>query len=100
MVTIISSPYARKGELWELYRRHYGPDGDPGILVAQGTSRDFNPSLDEKVVKRALERDESAARAEYFAEFRTDLEGFASIEEVRACITPGIKERRPENRNA
>jgi hypothetical protein len=99
-VIIISSPYARRGEVWELYRRHFGPDGDPGILVAQGTSRDFNPELDEKVVKRALERDESAARAEYFAEFRTDLEGFASIEEVRACITPGIKERAPENRNA
>jgi hypothetical protein len=100
MVTIISSPYARRGELWELYRRHYGADGDPAILVAQGTSMDFNPSLDPKVVKRALDRDEAAARAEYYAEFRSDLEGFANIEEVRACITPGIKERAPENRNA
>jgi hypothetical protein len=100
MVTIISSPYARKGELWELYRRHYGPDGDPAILVAQGTSRDFNPELDEKVVRRALERDESAARAEYFAEFRTDLEGYVALEEIRACVTPGTKERAPENRNA
>jgi hypothetical protein len=100
MVTIISSPYARRGEVWELYRRHYGPDGDPGILVAQGTSMDFNPSLDPKVVARAMERDEPAARAEYYAEFRCDLEGFANIEEVRACITPGIKERAPENRSA
>ena len=40
----ISSPYARRGALWETYRKDYGPDGDPAILVAQGTSRDFNPS--------------------------------------------------------
>ena len=29
-----SSPYARKGALWEAYRRHFGKDGDP-ILVWQ-----------------------------------------------------------------
>jgi hypothetical protein len=38
---IASSPYARRGELWEAFRRHYGPDGDPRILVAKGTSREF-----------------------------------------------------------
>jgi hypothetical protein len=36
----ISSPYARRGALWETYRRHYGPDGDPSILVAQGATRE------------------------------------------------------------
>jgi hypothetical protein len=41
----ISSPYARRGALWETYRRNYGPEGDPLILVAQGTSRDFNPNI-------------------------------------------------------
>jgi hypothetical protein len=41
----ISSPYSRRGEVWEAYRRHYGPDGDARVLVAQGASRDFNPSL-------------------------------------------------------
>jgi hypothetical protein len=99
-VIIISSPYARKGELWELFRRHYGPNGDPGILVARGTSMEFNPSLDPKVVARALDRDEATARAEYYAEFRSDLEGFVNLDVVRACITPGVHERPPENRNA
>lgn len=42
-LVIASSPYAKRGVLWETHRRHYGPDGDPLILVAQGTSRDFNP---------------------------------------------------------
>src|SRR5262249_52805151 len=35
---LISSPYARRGELWNIYRKHYGPRGDPLILVAQGAS--------------------------------------------------------------
>ena len=59
---IASSPYARRGELWETYRRHFGADGDPLILVAQGASRDFNPSLSQSVVDRALERDRSGER--------------------------------------
>jgi len=42
----ISSPYARRGALWDTYRLHYyGPSGDPKILVAQGATRDFNPDL-------------------------------------------------------
>jgi hypothetical protein len=36
---IVSSPYARRGELWNLYNRHFGPNGDPRILVAQAPSR-------------------------------------------------------------
>ena len=83
---IASSPYARRGVLWETHRRHYGPSGDKLILVAQGTSRDFNPSLPQSVVDRALERDRAAASAEYLAQFRTDIESFVSHEVVTACI--------------
>src|SRR4029077_10984021 len=35
---LISSPYARRGELWRLYDRYFGKVDDPLILVAQGTS--------------------------------------------------------------
>jgi hypothetical protein len=83
---IASSPYAKRGVLWETHRKHYGPDGDPLILVAQGSSRDFNPSLPQSVVDRALERDPAAASAEYLAQFRTDIESFVSYEVVQACI--------------
>jgi hypothetical protein len=83
---IASSPYAKRGVLWQTHKRHYGPDGDPLILVAQGTSRDFNPSLPQTVVDRALERDHAAACAEYLAQFRTDIETFVPYEVVQACI--------------
>jgi hypothetical protein len=90
---MISSPYARRGELWRTYQKCFGPKGDPRILVAQGASRTFNPSLPQSVVDRALERDEAAARAEYLAEFRRDISGYISIEAVNACVTKGLYER-------
>jgi hypothetical protein len=76
---IISSPYARRGELWSLYNRHFGMKGDPTILVAQGATRTFNPSLRQSVVDRAYDRDPTAAAAEYGAQFRTDVESFVSL---------------------
>jgi hypothetical protein len=93
----ISSPYARRGELWNTYRKHYGPEGsDPMILVAQGASRDFNPELPQSVVDKALDRDPLANRAEYLAEFRTDVESLLTIEAVEAVVTLGARELAPE----
>ena len=57
---MISSPYARRGELWRTYQRHFGPQGDPLVLVARGSSRTFNPMLAQGVVDRAMERDPRA----------------------------------------
>jgi hypothetical protein len=95
LLAIISSPHARRGETWELFRKHYGPDGDPLVLVAQGSSRDFNPSLPQSVVDRALERDPAAASAEFLAQWRTDLQQFVPLEIVEACVEPGCRERAP-----
>ena len=92
---VISSPYGRRGSLWETYQRHYGPDGDPRILVAQGESRALNPELSEEFVARQYERDPAAASAEYGAQFRVDVQGFLTIETVRRCTDP-VRERPPE----
>ena len=94
-LVIITTPYARRGETWGIYRRHYGPAGDPLILVAQGATRDFNPTLPQKVVDRAYERDPAAAAAEYDAIFRTDVESFVAREAVEACVSVGVRERAP-----
>jgi hypothetical protein len=83
---LASSPHARRGVLWDVFRRHYGPNGDPLILVAHGASRMLNPSLPQRVVDRALEKDRARAAAEYLAEFRTDIEGFVSLEIIEGCV--------------
>jgi hypothetical protein len=92
---VISSPYGKRGEMFKAYRQHYGPDGDSRILVAQGSSRDFNPSLSQAVVDRALERDPEQNVAEYLAQFRGDLEQYVSREAVEACVSIGVRERAP-----
>ena len=92
---VVSSPYARRGEVWNAFKRDFGPRGDPLILVAKGASRTFNPTLSEHVVARAYERDPGSAAAEYGAEFRTDIESFVSREAVDAAIVPGRLELPP-----
>jgi hypothetical protein len=92
---IASSPYAKRGVLWEVHKRHYGAGGDPLILVAQGTSRELNPSLPQSVVDRAMERDAASAEPEYLANFRTDLAAYIDREVVEACVARGVYERLP-----
>jgi hypothetical protein len=92
---LISSPYARRGELWTLYSKHFGQKGDPLLLVAQAASRVMNPSLSQSVVDRAMERDAASAAAEFGAEFRRDIESFVSIEAVQACVAEGTYEHAP-----
>ena len=82
---IISSVYARRGETFDLWDKNFGPKGDPRILIVQGASRDFNKSLPQSVVDRALERDPAANRAEYLSVWRDDLENFVTLDVIRAC---------------
>jgi hypothetical protein len=91
---VISTPYARRGPLWTAYERCWGKD-DPTTLVWRGTSLEMNPTLPESLVLDALERDEAAARAEWLAEFRRDVEGFVDREAVTACVVPDRRELAP-----
>lgn len=90
---LISTPYSRRGATWEAFSRDYGPNGDPHILVATGSSRTFNPSLSQRVIDRAYERDPVAAAAEYGGEWRSDISAFISREAVMACVDHGVIER-------
>ena len=85
LLLMISSPYARRGALWETYKRHYGKDTSTDVLVWRASSRLMNPTLAESVVTRAYEEDAASASAEYGAEFRRDVEGFIDLEVVEAC---------------
>lgn len=75
----ISSPYSRRGEMFEAHERHWARDGDP-ILFWKGTSLEMNPTLDQKIIAEAYERDALSAASEFGAEFRSDLERLISLE--------------------
>ena len=76
----ISSPFARRGYLWDIYRDYFGKDDD--VLVWKGTTRFMNPTFDQRIIDRAMKRDPVAARSEYLAEFRADIEGYLTREHV------------------
>ncbi len=80
----LSSPYSKRGALWNTYRRHFGKASP--VLVAQAPTLTMNPTLPDKLVADALEDDASAAKAEYLAEFRDDLEQFITREVVEAAV--------------
>lgn len=89
LLVAISSPYARRGIAWDMFKRHHGPQGDPAILTWQAASRVMNATIPEAIVAEALEQDESAARAEWLAEWRRDVEAFVSREVLDSCVVPG-----------
>jgi hypothetical protein len=85
-LVLASSPYAKSGVLWDAHRKHFGPQGDALTLVAFGPSRTFNPTLSQRVIDRALEKDRARASAEYLCQFRSDIEGFVALEVVEGCV--------------
>ena len=91
----ISSPYARKGELWTTFKRDFGAIGDPRILVARAASREMNPTLPQADIDREMARDPASGRAEYYAEFRTDISAFVSQEVIDGCVAHGVYELPP-----
>ena len=80
----ISSPHARSGLLYQKWRKHFGQDGD--ILVVQGGTPDFNPTIDPRVIADAEADDPSAARAEWHGQFRDDVEDFVSRPVIEAAM--------------
>jgi hypothetical protein len=94
MLLCASSPYARRGALWDAHRRHHRKDGDP-ILVWQADTRTMNPTVKQSVIDEATERDPASAAAEYGAQFRSDIESFVNREAVEACVALGVRERAP-----
>ena len=88
-IIALSSPYARKGVLWENYKRYFGKEQSKRVLVAQAPSLLMNSLLPAHVVEQAYQDDPASAKAEYGAEFRTDVETFVNREVVDALVFPG-----------
>jgi hypothetical protein len=95
MLLCASSPYAKRGALYEAYVRHFGKENDP-VLVWKAPTTTMNPTIAQSVVDAAIERDPEDASAEWMAEFRSDLASFISRETVMSCVELGMFERPPQ----
>jgi hypothetical protein len=92
---VISSPHAKRGVVYTAFRKHFGPEGDPLVLVTKGPSRIFNSTLSQRVVDRAYAEDPAKADAEYGGNFRSDVEAFLSQETVEGVTITGRRELPP-----
>lgn len=90
----LSTPYARAGVLYETYREHWGKSGSD-TLVWQAPTVMMNPTIPSAFIAREQERDPEAARAEWGALFREDIESAFPSDVVEACIVPGRVELPP-----
>jgi hypothetical protein len=88
MLIGISTPYRRIGLLHQKHRDYFGVD-DPDVLVVAGASQQFNPTLDSSVIERARASDPEAARAEWDAEFRSDIAALLDDQTIEAAIDHG-----------
>ncbi len=88
-----SSPYSRRGVLYEDYKRHFAKES--ATLVWQAGTTDMNPSVPQSFIEAAYADDPVSAAAEYGAQFRSDIENFVSREVVEACVVPGRYELAP-----
>jgi len=94
MLLVISSPYARSGVLYEHHRDYFGKD-DSEILVWQAPSKVMNPTLDDGLIAREIEKDPLAANAEWMAQFRADVETYVPLEWIQQAIIPNRYELPP-----
>lgn len=93
LLLCLSTPYSRRGVLWDAHRRHYGKGGD--VLVWQAPTRCMNPLVPQSIIDDAFESDSTAASSEFGAQFRSDLESYINQEVVDAVVVPGRYELPP-----
>jgi hypothetical protein len=85
MLIGISSPYRKLGMVYQRHHDYYGVDA-PDVLIVQGDSRTFNPTLDESLIAKATSDDPEAAMAEWGGQFRTDIAAFLADADIDACV--------------
>jgi hypothetical protein len=95
MLLCASSPYAKRGELWNAFRRWFGQD-DAAPLVWRAPTRVMHPGIPQSEVDEAYALDTEAALAEFGAEFRSDISGFLDRELVEAAVDRGVTVRPPQ----
>jgi hypothetical protein len=93
MVIGISTPYRKRGLLYKKSKTNFGKDGD--ILVIRAPTRALNPTIPQEVVDEALEEDFQSAKAEWLAEFRDDIGGWADFALIEQAVDRGVTVRPP-----
>jgi hypothetical protein len=90
----ISSTHSRSGPLYQVVKDHWGVE-DSDVLCWKADTRTMNPTISQKLIDRDIAADPEAARSEWFAEFRSDLDAFLPPEAIEAVTVNGRFELPP-----
>jgi hypothetical protein len=85
MLVGISTPYRKLGLLYQKHRDHFAQDGDD-ILVVQGRTQIFNPTLADSEIAAQRAADPTGAPSEWNAEFRSDLSAWLDDASIDRAI--------------
>ncbi len=88
-----SSPFSKRGILYDAYRNHWGQPDAP--LVWKAASKVMNPTVSDKLIADAYARDPQWADAEYGANFRSDIAAFIDRELLIAATDTDVHVRPP-----
>ena len=91
---IASSPYARKGLLYDGWKTHFAK-ADATNLVWQAPTKVMNPTISDSFIAAEYVADPVSAASEYGAAFRSDVESFVDLAVVEAVVDEGTFERPP-----
>lgn len=91
----ISTTHRRWGYLYNVWKNHFGKEDSDTLIWVAPTLR-MNPTYSEKKINRFMKRDVSAARSEYFCEWREDIEAFLTEAMLDAVIDHSITYNLPE----
>jgi terminase large subunit-like protein len=88
MLIGISTAYRRMGLLFEKHRDYFGVES-ADTLVVQGSTLQFNQTLDETAIAAQRAANPAASASEWDGTFRTDSEAYLSEELIEAAIEHG-----------
>jgi hypothetical protein len=94
MLILISTAHKRSGLLYQKWKDFYGKNDDI-VLVVRGTTLQFNPTFDAKVIERQLASDPQLYGAEYLSQWRDDLATYLSRDLLEAAVDVGVIVRPP-----
>jgi hypothetical protein len=83
----ISTPYAKRGLLYEQFKKYYGHEGGP--LIWRASTESMNPTINLDAIQSAFDEDPHAASSEWSADFRKDITAFLPSEFIDAVVIPG-----------
>lgn len=91
---MISSPYKPDGSIYQIWKDFFGKPG-ADVLVLQGPTKLFNPTIPEKIIARAYERDPNAAGSEWGGQWREAVEAIFRREIMERSVERGVFSRPP-----